>query len=178
MASLSDDSGLGPIEEEGTRERWLAYLIQNGTYNSQDAPMETLTRPQTLFLETAAHLRDHRDFCPVDEWFIEDYGLSISEQYTLGFAVLATANIMDRSLRLDDRSLLGPDFFHGLRWPSRAGPRRRAGIITAPRSWYAEMFAAGEQTKTRAAWERTRSMSGPSFGWLRRLRGDLAVGDE
>jgi hypothetical protein len=153
-ASLSDDSDLGPIEEQGTRERWLAYLIQNGTYNRQDAPMETLTRPQTLFLETAAELRDHRDFCPVDEWFMEDYGLSISEQYTLGFAALATANIMTESLGLDDRSLLGPDFFTDLAGRLRRDPDTVLGIMTAPRSWYAEKFAAGEQTKTRAAWER------------------------
>ncbi len=155
MASLSDDSGLGPIEEEGTRERWLAYLIKNGTYNSRDAPMETLTRPQTLFLETAAELRDHRDFCPVDEWFIEDYGLSISEQYTLGFAALATANIMTESLGLDERSLLGADFFTDLAGRLGQDPDQVMEIITAPRSWYAERFAAGEQTKTRAAWERT-----------------------
>ena len=84
MASLSDDGGLDAIEEEGTRGRWLAYLIQNGTYNSRDAPMETMTRPQTLFTETAADLRDHLDFCPVDEWFVEDYKLSISEQRFAG----------------------------------------------------------------------------------------------
>jgi hypothetical protein len=154
MASLSDDRGLGPIEEEGTRERWLAYLIQNGTYNTQDAPMETLTRPQTLFLETAAELRNHQDFCPVDEWCIEDYGLSISEQHTLGFATLATANIMTESLGLDDRSLLGPDFFTDLAGRLGRDPDRVLEIITAPRSWYAERFAEGEQTKTRAAWQR------------------------
>lgn len=154
MASLSDDSGLGPIEESGTRERWLAYLIQNGTYNSQDAPMETLTRPQTLFIETAADLCDARDFCPVDEWCIEDYGLSISEQYTLSFAALASANTMTESLGLDDRSLLGPDFFTDLAGRLGRDPDRVLEIITAPRTWYAEKFATGEQTKTRAAWER------------------------
>jgi hypothetical protein len=154
MPSLSDDSGLGPIEEAGTRQRWLAYLIQNGTYNSTDAPMETLTRPQTLFLETAADLRDHRDFCPVDEWCIEDYGLSISEQYTLGFAALATAKTMTESLELNDRSLLGADFFADLAGRLGRDPDGVLEIITAPRSWYAESFAAGEQTKTRAAWER------------------------
>ena len=155
MASLSDDSDLGAIKEEGTRERWLAYLIQNGTYNSRDAPMETMTRPQTLFTETAADLRDHPDFCPVDEWFVEDYKLSISEQYALGFAVLATAKVMDGSQQLHERSTLGPDFFPDI--ASRLGrdPDDVAGIITATRSWYADTFGAGEQTKARAAWERT-----------------------
>jgi hypothetical protein len=155
MASLSDDSGLGAIEEEGTRGRWLAYLIQNGTYNSRDAPMETMTRPQTLFTETAADLRDHPDFCPVDEWFVEDYKVPISEQYALGFAVLATAKVMEESLQLHERAVLGPDFFPDI--ASRLGrdPDDVTGIITATRSWYAERFGAGEQTKARAAWERT-----------------------
>jgi hypothetical protein len=155
MASLSDDSGLGAIEEEGTRGRWLAYLIQNGTHNSRDAPMETMTRPQTLFTETAADLREHPDFCPVDEWFVEDYMLSISEQYALGFAVLATAKVMEESVQLHERAVLGPDFFPDIATRLGRFPNDVTGIITAARSWYAEMFSAGEQTKARAAWERT-----------------------
>jgi hypothetical protein len=155
MASLSDDSGLGAIEEEGTRGRWLAYLIQNGTYNSRDAPMETMTRPQTLFTETAADLRDHTDFCPLDEWFVEDYKLSISEQYALGFAVLAMAKVMEESLHLHERSVLGPDFFPDIATRLGRDADDVTGIITATRSWYAEMFGAGEQTNARAAWERT-----------------------
>jgi hypothetical protein len=155
MASLSDDSALGAIEEDGTRGRWLAYLIQNGTYNSRDAPMETMTRPQTLFAETAADLRDHPDFCPVDEWFIEDYKLSISEQYALGFAVLATAKVMEASLQLHERAVLGPDFFPDIAARLERDPDDVTGIITATRGWYAETFGAGEQTKARAAWKRT-----------------------
>lgn len=155
MASLSDDSGLGPIEEEGTRGNWLAYLIQNGTFNSRYAPMETMTRPQTLFTQTAADLRDHQDFCPVDEWFVEDYKLSISEQYALGFAVLAMAKVMEASLQLHDREILGPDFFPDIATRLGRDLNDVTGIITATRSWYAKMFGAGVQTKARAAWERT-----------------------
>ena len=155
MASLSDDNGLGAIEEEGTRGRWLAYLIQNGTYNSRDAPMEAMTRPQILFTETAADLRDHPDFCPVDEWFVQDYNVSISEQYALGFAVLATAKVMDASLQLHERAVLGPDFFPDIATRLGRDPNDVTEIITATRSWYAERFGAGEQTKARAAWERT-----------------------
>jgi hypothetical protein len=155
MASLSDDNGLGAIEEEGTRGRWLAYLIQNGTYNSRDAPMEAMTRPQTLFTETAADLRDHPDFCPVDEWFVEDYNLSISEQYALGFAVLATAKVMEASLQLHERAVLGPDFFPDIATRLGRDPNDVTEIIAATRSWYAQRFGAGNQTKARAAWERT-----------------------
>jgi hypothetical protein len=155
MASFSDESGLDALEEEGSRGRWLAYLIQNGTYNGRDAPMESMTRPQTLFTETAADLLDHPDFCPVGEWFVEDYKLSISEQYALGFAVLATAKLMEASLALHERAVLGPDFFPDL--TSRLGqdPDDVTEVITAGRSWYAEGFGAGEQTKARPAWERT-----------------------
>jgi hypothetical protein len=155
VASLSDDSGLGAIEEEGSRGHWLAYLIQNGNYNSRDAPMETMTRPQSLFTETAADLRDHRDFCPVDEWFVEDYKLSIFEQYALGFAVLATSKVLQASLQLHERAVLGPDFFPDIATRLRREPLDVTGIITAARSWYAETFGEGEQTKARAAWERT-----------------------
>jgi hypothetical protein len=117
--------------------------------------METMTRPQTLFTETAADLRNHPDFCQVDEWFVEDYKLSISEQYALGFAVLATAKVMDESLQLTERSVLGPDFFPDIATRLERDPDDVTGIITATRSRYAEMFGAGEQTKARAAWERT-----------------------
>jgi hypothetical protein len=155
MATLSDDSGLDAIDEEGTRRRWLAYLIQNGTYNSRDATMETMTRPQTLFTETAADLRDHRDFCPVDEWFVEDYKLSISQQYALGFAVLATSKVMETPLQLYERAVLGPDFIPDIAARLGRVPDDLTAIIAATRDWYAEMFGEGEQTKARAAWERT-----------------------
>jgi hypothetical protein len=155
MASLSGDSDLGAIEDDGTRGHWLAYLIQSGTYNSRDAPMETMTRPQTLFTEIAADLRDHADFCAVDEWFIEDYKLSISEQYALGFAVLASAKVMEESLPLTERSVIGPDFFPDIAARLGRAPEDVTRIITAKRSWYGEKFGSGEQTKARAAWERT-----------------------
>jgi hypothetical protein len=155
MASLSDDSGLGAIEEEGSRGRWLAYLIQNGSYNSRDAPMETMTRPQALFTETAAELGNHPDFCPVDEWFVEDYKLSISEQYALGFAVLAVSKVMEASLELHERAVLGPEFFPDIAARLGRDPSDVTGLIAGTRTWYAQAFGVGEQTKARAAWERT-----------------------
>lgn len=154
VAALSDERDLGSPHEEAQRDRWLAYLIQNGTYNSSDAPLESMTRHQVLFVEIAAELRDHRDYCPVDDWFIEDDGLSIAEQHALGFAVLATAKVMEEALQLSERSVLGPEFFQDLARRLGRDPVRVTQSITAPQSWYAERFTAGEQTVRRAAWDR------------------------
>jgi hypothetical protein len=178
MASLSDDGGFGAIEEAGTRGRWLAYLIHNGTYNSREAPMETMTRPQTLFTETAAHLRDHPDFCPVDEWFVEDYKLSISEQYALGFALLAMAKVMESSLQLHERAILGPDFFPDIATRLGRDPDDVTGSLR-PReagTWRCSARVSGRRPGRPGA-HTLRYAACPS---TRRgcVRGRLAVGDQ
>jgi hypothetical protein len=153
--ALTDDRKPGPPGDPASREAWITHLLQNGTYNASDGPMESMTRHQALFGEIAARFKDHRDYCPINDWFIGDYGLSVAEQLALGFAVAASTKVWEESLGIRDRGVLGADFFTELADLLGRDRERVLELLTADRSWYAEEFRTGEQTTTRAAWERT-----------------------
>lgn len=149
-----DEDRLGPLDEKAGRDRWITYFIQNGAYNANGPPMESMIRHQILFGEVARSLEGHRDYCPIDEWFVEDYGLSVKEQYVLGFAVIASSKMLDEAAPLSGRCVLGDAFFTDLAERLGRDNTRILDLMTASREWYAERFREGEQTSSRAAWDR------------------------
>ncbi len=54
-----------------------AYIMQNGAYNKTEPPLNRLVRGYMEFVEIFEATRDHEDFCPLDDWFAADYGLSV-----------------------------------------------------------------------------------------------------
>ena len=70
---------------------WLPFFIQNGAYNRSARPMGEMARAQDLFTRIARlpELRASSHACPIDDWIVNDYGLTIDEQLALGFALSA-----------------------------------------------------------------------------------------
>ncbi len=149
------EAGLGDINERDGRSRWLAFLIQNGVYNSVDPTLEAMARPATLFLDIADDFRQHQDYCDVDQWFVEDYGLSIGDQAALSMAVLAASKVRDDKADAKERSILSSGFLADV--ANRLGKPVEVvrDLISADRSWYAQEFAGVEITESRAVWDRT-----------------------
>jgi len=85
---------------------------------------------------------------------------------------------MEASLQLHERAVLGPDFLPDIATRLGRDPNDVTEIITATRSWYAETFGAGEQTKARAAWERTPFDIRPVLRLAGGVRRRLAVGNQ
>jgi hypothetical protein len=94
-------------------------------------------------------------YCPINDWLTEGSGFTIAEQFAIGFSVLAGTKPFDESLALHERSLLGSAYLPGVAQRLDKSAAQAAELLSASRDWYRARFSLGEQTTTRAAWERT-----------------------
>jgi hypothetical protein len=133
-----------PVQEqlmqlEPGSDEWLVHFLQNGSFHSRRAPMNAFTRARTLFAEIAPTLHDLDEYCPLDEWFETDYGLSVDEQLTAGFALYGQAGGLDEQRPPSRRSLIEADFFDAT--PLAAKKPQLEQLLTADRDWYQTAFA-------------------------------------
>ncbi len=87
-ASVTSAADAHLKEGEPTPEEWLVYLIKNGSYNNRAPSMNVFTRARELFLNLPARLTDDNHYCPIDEWFSDDYQLDAAEQHAVGVRAL------------------------------------------------------------------------------------------
>jgi hypothetical protein len=131
--------------------RWLVYWLKNGLYNARPVMVNELTRARELFAVLAPQMIDHPEFCPIDEWFLEDYGLTAAEQHSAGFAAYALSSAMQEDVGVGDRSLTARPQWRGA---LEAKAAEANDLLSAPRAWYREQFAElGDDLET-VAWER------------------------
>lgn len=120
--SIIESTSKTAAEQARVLEDWLAFFVQNGAYNSKSAPMGEIARAQEIYGRIAREpeLTDHDKYCPLDEWVVEDYGFTLDEQLTLGFALAAMTHAWDE---MESRPYLFPslvdDLFVKLGWESR-----------------------------------------------------------
>lgn len=76
---------------------WLPYLTQTYAYYARDNLGSALGRARLLFVRLAGELGPNEvpTYAPLDRWMKEFTGLSIDEQLTLGFTLLASTRIID-----------------------------------------------------------------------------------
>jgi hypothetical protein len=149
-ASVTSSADADLQEGEPDAERWLVYLLKNGLYNARPPLVKEITRARELFAVLAPTF-EHEDYCPIDDWFREDYGLTAAEQHTAGFAASALANAFNDEADIGDRSLTAPPA-----WRGDLEPRAEqiAAVLTAPRDWYAGAFRELGDGLEAIAWER------------------------
>ena len=157
-ASVTSSADAHLQRGEPTAEEWLVYLIKNGSYNVRPPNLNAFTRARELFVELPARLLDDNHYCPIDEWFAEDSGLDASEQHAVGFALYGLSGAMYDDVEPGDRSLVAPPFGDG---PLADRARRIADLVSAPREWYAEEFAAAGDDLDTIAWERAPFLRRP-----------------
>ena len=142
-----------------TPEEWLVYLVKNGSYNARPPNLNEFTRMHELFVELPARLVDHNHYCPIDSWFSDDYGLSATEQHAVGFALYILSGATD--------DIAGPDAARGVFAPPFAGGpladrvEAISDLVSAPRQWYAQEFAASGADLDAIAWERAPFLRRP-----------------
>ena len=157
-ASVASSADAHLQDGEPTPEEWLVYLIKNGSYNVRPPNLNEFTRVRELFVELPARLVDDNHFCPIDDWFSEDYGLNSGEQYAVGFALYILSGAMDDEVEPGDRSVVAPPFGDG---PLADGVEAIADLVSAPRQWYAQEFAAAGDDLDAIAWERAPFLRRP-----------------
>lgn len=138
------------------RGNWIAYLIQNGTYNRSEDSLCSMIRPQILLRDIAQSevAREHSDFCDVDGWHRERFGLGLSDQFALGFVLCGRSQIFEESVAIGERSVVGRSYFADLL--TRLGGNLDQGLelLSAPREWYRTEFEKRPDTDSNAAWDR------------------------
>jgi hypothetical protein len=121
-------------------ERMLRFFVANGGLASHTAFRHELARAYRLYhvIANSRAARRHRDYCPIDKWLVEAYGLDFVELQTLGFAFFARSNVADRAdgeLRFTDE-----DYFSATGLATRYVSALPA--IAARREWFVSQFAA------------------------------------
>jgi hypothetical protein len=157
-ASVTSAADAHLKEGEPTAEEWLVYLIKNGSYNNRSPNVNVFTRAHELFVNLPARLADDNHYCPIDDWFREDYGLDAAEQHAVGFALYALSHALDEEAEPGDRSVVAPPFGDG---PLANGQQAIADLVSAPRAWYANEFAAAGNDLESIAWERAPFLRRP-----------------
>ena len=154
------------IAAEPVPEKWLPFFIQNGAYNRTPAPIGELGRAQKVFGEIAAAPKAlaSKNFCPLDDWMIEDFGLSIPEQLTLGFALGAmTHALMNQELDkaycfVSAKNLA--DLFDTLGWSSEK-VSAALSLIASDREAYRQRFTARGTSAQTVTWDVLPVMTHP-----------------
>lgn len=145
------------VPHETRIEDWLPFFIQNGAYNSKEQPMGALARAQELFgrIPGKPEIQASENACPIDEWMAEDYGLTIEEQLTLGFALAALAHAFEAGEAVGSHVYIAPenlrDLFVKLGWEHRQGDA--VAVIAADRAAFQREFAESGDTLEHIAWE-------------------------
>jgi hypothetical protein len=157
-ASVTSAADAHLKEGEPTPEEWLVYLIKNGSYNNRAPNVNVFTRARELFVNLPGRLRDDNHYCPIDEWFRDDYQLDAAKQHAVGFALYALSGGIDEEVAPGDRSVVVPPFGDG---PLADRQDAIADLVSAPRRWYADEFAAAGNDLDSIAWERSPFLRRP-----------------
>jgi hypothetical protein len=150
------------------RRKWLGVLVQNGGYNAKSPALNAFTRARRLLeLSTDPDVGEPQDRCDVTAWLQDDYGLTAEQQFAVAFALMASVGAMSADEEVNARSLLGADRVNAIIDQLGLGDRREQvlDVLSAPRDWYVEQFARGEDTAMDVAWRRTPFEKRPFLRW-------------
>jgi hypothetical protein len=154
VTAVTDPNEALLLEREGGAEEMLAYLIQLSQLFGRPGLLQETTRA-TLMLEAAAihEAQAYHDYCPVEQWFEEDLGLTAAEQRRLMTAIAAQTDAFSGS---KTKTRLAPEAVAGLlRAAGFAGREGKAlGAIAATRKEFRANFAAlGPPGPVQLLWE-------------------------
>jgi len=94
-------------------------------------------------------------YCPLDEWMAEDYGFTIEEQFTLGFALASMSHAWDEGWEAGDRNYVSPehvdDLFVKLGWEDRR--EAALALVAADRDSLLRDLEASGDSPAHIAWE-------------------------
>lgn len=147
--------GDAPDPVEG-RPHWIAYFLQNGIYNRSEDSLSSMIRPHILLGDIArsSALRDHPQFCEVDDWHRAAYGYGLSEQFALGIAIASKAGVFKDSVPIRERSVVNRAYFSDVVERLGGGLDQAKELIVADRDWYRVEFESHGDNLPTMAWDR------------------------
>jgi hypothetical protein len=132
-------------------ERFLRFFVANGGLAGHTAFKHELARAHALYhvIANSPTARRHRDYCPLDGWLEERYGLDFVGLQTFGFSFFARSNVGDReggALLYANKDYFAPNLLV-------AQYDKAIEAIAAPREWFEAEFSQSKEKPRRAAWE-------------------------
>src|SRR5207244_10740742 len=117
-------------------------------------------RALRLYGELAASTcaRQHRDYCPLDEWLVDEFGLTFAELQAFAFALHAGSKMLSTD---ELPSLVDETYFVTTRVADKAAAALDA--LSAPREWYAARFAKTADDPRRAVFGITPFLQRPAL---------------
>ena len=147
---LSMDEEMAEAPELVEDERWLRYFVGNGGFVAHGSLMHEMARAHRMYevVAKSGHTRDHDDFCPIDDWLVEAYGMTFVELQAFGFVMLAGSKVKTE----DEPPLaIDPSYFDTTAFRGRTDEGLKA--FAADREWFREEFRRSTETKRRIAFE-------------------------
>ena len=157
--ALGDAAGVDGSDPED--EIWIRLFIGNGGLVGFDGPMPELSRGYRLFAELARseRARSHHDFCPLDEWLVDEYGLNYVEMQALGIGLWTGSQMYadeGEHPMLVERGCYDST-------PLRDRATRGFDAFVASREWYKGAFTRHRDTARRAALFHTPFLERPGL---------------
>lgn len=148
-------------EERGiSDETWLRLFVGHGGFIGRGSIKHELARVHLLYVvaANAESAKTHSDYCPIDQWTTETFGLSFLELQAAGFSLWAGSRMGDVDAT---PVLIEPSYFQ----PTAIDDRAELALdaLSAPREWYRDHFFRSERDMRRLAFEITPFLQRPAL---------------
>jgi hypothetical protein len=146
------------LEEGQSLDDLLGYFVQLSTFYRHEMPLPPLVRAQELLRRARDEIaQGHPQFCPLDSWHQDTYGLDLDEQLRLGIGLSAMAHAWHQhdaagtQVRLSREAV--DDFMLKASLASRTD--RALSLISATRAELTEALGETARDSTQVVWEGT-----------------------
>lgn len=153
---LGDREPLEEVEDED----WLRFFIGHGGFIGHGVLRNEFGRASRLYHEIAQSdaVGEHQDFLPLNEWLVEEYGLTFEELQATGLALHAGSKMLSGN---EPPALVNASYFETTQIADKAD--RALDVLSAPREWFRERLAATQGDPRRAAFEITPFLQRPAL---------------
>jgi hypothetical protein len=145
-AELGLEEGPDAVDDE----RWLRYFIGSGGLAGHASLRHELVRAHRMYVTIASSraAKRHRNYCPLHDWLVKDYGVSFEELQAVGFGLYAGSNVLNPS---GAPVAVTREYFAPTALSDRVDSA--FGALAADRDWYRDEFGRSPEKPRRAAFE-------------------------
>lgn len=171
-AAMIADAGTKDLADEFSGEEWLPYLIQLSALYAEPSMMEEVARGEMLLeISRSEEARGFNSFCPIEDWYRDEIGLSAAEQSRLMMAFSAGTQALDQeAVKTRIRAESVENLVHSAGLTEKQ--EQAIALISATREEFRMSFASHGEGPRRLAWELRPFKKRP---FLRCENGDLIL---
>jgi hypothetical protein len=149
------------VERRGiSDETWMRLFVGHGGFIGRGSIKHELARVHLLYIVGANSeaAKAHADYCPIDQWVSDEFGLSFLELEAAGFSLWAGSGMGDVEAT---PVLVTPSYFEPTALTDRA--EQALAALSVPREWYRNVFMQSESDMRRLGFEITPFLQRPAL---------------